>query len=290
MAEKMCIENPTESQETSSDEIKECDPCLISDKSSPAGKYCSECEENLCEDCARNHSKRKATSSHKLILIQETHSDTYLLCNPCTDNEKVSKAVSFCDMCEEYLCNTCTQSHKIRKATRLHEPINIEELNRYKKSAEKIPSCALCEESGIRSTASYYCEECEEYLCEMCKESHSIRKATKLHRPVPASSLKSNDSDEKTEKEESSKMCDPCTFLNKRVVAISFCTQCEELLCADCTNLHRIRKLTKAHALKRPESAEADKVECGICERRTDQRTVMYCNTCEEKLCRRCAN
>ncbi|XP_053389333.1 uncharacterized protein LOC128552325 [Mercenaria mercenaria] len=147
-----------------------------------------------------------------------------------------------------------------------------------------------CEDSGIRSTASYYCEECEEYLCEMCRESHSTRRATKSHIPVPISFLKPSDSDENKDREESSKMCDPCTYLDKRVVALSFCAQCEELLCADCTKLHRTRKLTKSHMLKKPKRAEIVKVKCGICESKTDKKTAMYCSTCEETLCGRCAN
>lgn len=43
-----------------------CEPCQTEDLSSPAVKWCTECEEALCTDCERSHRKSKASKHHTL--------------------------------------------------------------------------------------------------------------------------------------------------------------------------------------------------------------------------------
>jgi hypothetical protein len=44
-----------------------CDPCLESNKTVHAEKYCSECEEKLCAECIASHRRFKAFKSHHVI-------------------------------------------------------------------------------------------------------------------------------------------------------------------------------------------------------------------------------
>ena len=44
-----------------------CDPCLENRKTTHAEKYCSECEEKLCQECAEWHVRCKAFKSHHVI-------------------------------------------------------------------------------------------------------------------------------------------------------------------------------------------------------------------------------
>jgi DNA-binding FrmR family transcriptional regulator len=44
-----------------------CDPCLESNKTVHAEKYCSECEEKLCAECTESHRRFKAFKSHDVI-------------------------------------------------------------------------------------------------------------------------------------------------------------------------------------------------------------------------------
>ncbi|CAG2216614.1 unnamed protein product [Mytilus edulis] len=44
-----------------------CDPCSGDEKSLPAIRFCSDCEERLCKDCVEYHKKFKATKSHHLM-------------------------------------------------------------------------------------------------------------------------------------------------------------------------------------------------------------------------------
>jgi len=44
-----------------------CHPCLESNKSVHAEKYCFECEEKLCAECTEKHRRFKALKSHHAI-------------------------------------------------------------------------------------------------------------------------------------------------------------------------------------------------------------------------------
>ncbi|MEW8546077.1 MAG: hypothetical protein AB2693_21355, partial [Candidatus Thiodiazotropha sp.] len=44
-------------------------------------------------------------------------------------------------------------------------------------------------------------------------------------------------------------VCSLCTELGKMSLATSFCVECQEYLCASCTNIHRISKLSKHHSI-----------------------------------------
>jgi hypothetical protein len=44
-----------------------CEPCLESNKTVHAEKYCSECEEKLCAECIASHRRFKAFKSHHVI-------------------------------------------------------------------------------------------------------------------------------------------------------------------------------------------------------------------------------
>ena len=185
-------------------------------------------------------------------------------------------SVTYCEECEEYLCPDCTHSHRNRKATKAHNPIAVEKIDSKVGSA---PLCEPCDETGSKEKSFMYCKECEEHLCEMCTKSHMNRKATKSHQLIPASEIK--------EKEEDRKFCDPCQMINIKKDAKSFCVECEELLCADCTNQHRTKKITKSHTLESPACVQYAIRECDVCDTK-DEIATMFCKTCEEAFCETC--
>ena len=49
------------------DSRKLCEPCYRTSKYTFAVKYCSDCEEFLCSECAVYHSKFKAFLSHRVV-------------------------------------------------------------------------------------------------------------------------------------------------------------------------------------------------------------------------------
>ncbi|XP_071178589.1 E3 ubiquitin-protein ligase TRIM71-like [Mytilus edulis] len=79
-----------------------CDPCSEADKSLTATKYCANCEERLCTDCAESHCRFKAFKFHHVIDLSAIGSNKFIFakknCNVhsemildyyCTDHEIV---------------------------------------------------------------------------------------------------------------------------------------------------------------------------------------------------------
>ena len=66
----------------------------------PSCKYCKTCNLYLCEECLRNHEKKK---SHEFIELYN------LKPNYC--NKHNQKFVYYCHKCDKYLCNDCLKEH-----------------------------------------------------------------------------------------------------------------------------------------------------------------------------------
>ncbi|XP_053389767.1 uncharacterized protein LOC128552736 [Mercenaria mercenaria] len=50
-----------------SENVQTCDPCKIAGEEIDAKGYCDDCEEYLCSNCFRSHSRSKATKQHNLM-------------------------------------------------------------------------------------------------------------------------------------------------------------------------------------------------------------------------------
>ena len=61
------------------DSRKFCDPCDRTSKSTFVVKYCSDCEEFFCSECAVNHSKFKAFVSHHVVDVNVTDDQYFLV-------------------------------------------------------------------------------------------------------------------------------------------------------------------------------------------------------------------
>lgn len=261
----------------------QCHPCKLMNKSVCASKYCHECEELLCEACVTDHTKRKATSSHKPTPIGEEK--ILILCSPCTDDENTEQAINYCEECEEYLCNDCTLFHGKRKATITHKPITIKERNdKLFNIDEAVPSCDPCKDDSKEIRSLKYCKECDECLCKICTNKHMNRKATRTHHLVPVSVLQRGG---KKNGFQNRKICDPCLLQDIKKDAIYFCDECEELLCDECTNRHRSKKITRSHTLESPDCVEYAITVCEECEME-DKEAAMHCKSCDEALCDDC--
>ncbi|XP_063411173.1 uncharacterized protein LOC134694108 [Mytilus trossulus] len=51
--------------------------------------------------------------------------------------------------------------------------------------------CGICALRHITTTSTNWCQQCEEALCDECKEHHKLLKATRRHEPISISSYKS---------------------------------------------------------------------------------------------------
>ena len=52
-------------------------------------------------------------------------------------------------------------------------------------TSDEINCCGSCRYRGTNKEAKSYCNECQEYLCDKCAESHTGLKMTRNHQLVP---------------------------------------------------------------------------------------------------------
>src|SRR6218665_3938758 len=105
----------------------QCDVCLeerISDTeiATPhADTYCEDCEQNLCEECCKQHSRFRGTKLHKVIDVGE-HSKRKLYSDKpiqslCILHGRVTLKI-FCFDCKTVLCAVCfIEAHQTHKGT-----------------------------------------------------------------------------------------------------------------------------------------------------------------------------
>lgn len=89
-----------------------CGPCSLSDVTTVAGRWCTICEEGLCEDCEKAHRRSKTSRKHKVITIEDYRK---------IENVSISQVCEhhgenlqwFCKSRDEVLCVVCFPSiHK----------------------------------------------------------------------------------------------------------------------------------------------------------------------------------
>lgn len=83
-----------------------CSPCLYDDTHQNARKWCTSCEEGLCEECEKTHKKTKATRDHKLISIDDYRKiEDVPIPLTCRDHDK--KLELFCKSHDKAICVVC---------------------------------------------------------------------------------------------------------------------------------------------------------------------------------------
>jgi hypothetical protein len=97
-----------------------CDPCkTVGDYASASG-YCSNCEEYLCSNCLRSHSRSKLSKTHVILEKDAMPRKAEHACEPCKFAGDKIEAVGFCKDCQEFLCRGCYKSHSRNKLSRHH--------------------------------------------------------------------------------------------------------------------------------------------------------------------------
>ena len=85
-------------------------------------------------------------------------------CKLCLKESKHYQANHFCQDCAAAICDKCRSSHTRFPALRNHEIVPIEMVVR---------DCGLCHAEGVHVNASHFCEDCDSWVCDSCKDSHS---------------------------------------------------------------------------------------------------------------------
>ncbi|KAH3716810.1 hypothetical protein DPMN_059539 [Dreissena polymorpha] len=211
------------------------------------------------------------------------------LCDPCGSKNVKTEARNVCQQCEnEYLCSECSENHKVGKLTRTHALVSAEKFVEASKKETKL--CDPCGAKNVKKEARDVCQLCDnEFLCFECSENHKVGKLTGTHDLMSAQKFV------ETSKKET-KLCDRCMAKNVMKEARNVCQQCEnEFLCDECSEKHKVGKLTSTHVFISAEkfadnSEEENKLcdPCGALNVKKEARNV--CEQCDnEFLCAECS-
>lgn len=217
-----------------------CGPCKVLGTEKNSQLYCNECDECLCEDCARLHGVQKSTKNHKLVEPKpdkDNKEPVYIDCEPCKGLNKSTRAAFYCLQCEENYCFDCKELHSAQKLSRNHELRDAVEF--YSENRRLCDTCKLMNKTP--QTGLFYCNECEEYLCIDCKLRHGVSKYSKDHTYRSADEAYQSSNDVKVK-------CEPCNAMGTESIAIALCIDCDnEALCGTCLEMHNAQKVTKNH-------------------------------------------
>lgn len=262
---------------------KKCEPCTYKNNSTPATCVCQKCEEFLCDQCKTYHLSQKLNKNHTMISISEE-----VLCEPCRSADKKVQASGYCLTCDdpEPLCPSCAEQHTAMKLTRDHTlSFDIANFILSYKSKEEPTADAIC--SADQRTcepcayhmknvnATYYCKECDEFMCDACYSQHKAMKNFSMHDMVDVNSMSS-----------SVEMCEPCKYNVKETQATHKCEMCDEYLCVKCKDVHLSLKKNRKHPVKPLSSS----ITCENCSTTgSDVNATFYCKECDSPICETCA-
>ena len=144
--------------------VTHCDPCNEDGAATKATGVCVQCEEHLCDECARQHKLMKVMKDHQINVIND------VWCGQCQEDNIFENAVKYCPECNEHLCSDCCKTHRRFKLTKYHKLVDVQNTKQVKTSA-----CGVCK---IESKNTKFCEQCGLTFCHVCIEEHSPLKGT----------------------------------------------------------------------------------------------------------------
>ncbi|XP_071149225.1 uncharacterized protein [Mytilus edulis] len=89
-----------------------CGPCGYDDATKEARRWCTNCDEGLCEDCEKAHIKHKILRNHKIISIEDYRKIEKVSISEVCENHG-ENLEWFCKTHDKSLCMVCvTSNHK----------------------------------------------------------------------------------------------------------------------------------------------------------------------------------
>lgn len=104
------------------DSIQLCDPCERTSKSSFAVKYCRDCEDFICSECAVDHSKFEAFVSHHVVDANVTDDQSFVVSKECPTHEGMTLDC-FCSVHDSIYCKSCIAS--MHRACENIQPLDV---------------------------------------------------------------------------------------------------------------------------------------------------------------------
>ena len=124
-------------------------------------------------------------------------SDEYIdpWCDPCANDGKYARVVSYCPVCIEFFCKQCNQSHSNFQITKSHKVKRGTDMP--KCQAEKPPKYEECE-IHARGLKEYFCTDHNILICRECQKDHAscfVKHATVISKTLNNRDIKSFEND-----------------------------------------------------------------------------------------------
>ena len=275
---------------------------------------------------------RSAVSRNCSVCMHESRDATRLscdhtFCQPCIRSQvdRISRLVTsqepitiVCSSCRDFLIASLTSKHNGRGKQYVYTGgcYSPEPVRATRPKSAYVPSdarasysgkpqrCQPCAEGQEFETATFWCQNCSEYLCSVCARYHQAMKMSHDHvvktirdkeRYGNIKSKVAAVSRPQTAKDIGSSHlnCEPCNQNRKTKSAQFMCQQCKEQMCAECTKCHQSMKMSKTHRLL-PMKEVLSKSESRLsldmkCDRHKGEFLSLYCKPCRVSCCAKCA-
>ncbi|CAC5366113.1 unnamed protein product [Mytilus coruscus] len=98
-------------------------------------------------------------------------------CEPCSQRNKITKALKWCSDCEESMCQTCTDCHLSMKATKRHHIIDLQVAHSC--HSNPLTGIQFCEKhEGY--PFEYFCKDHNDLCCHECMAAN-LHRSCKIH-------------------------------------------------------------------------------------------------------------
>src|SRR5215469_8475952 len=138
--------------------------CQTCEAGHSASKFCVQCSQDMCDTCARSHSRMKATKEHT-IVTQDEKQDSQVMqksrINYCEEHEEKLLQL-YCIDCNVSFCSKCIAKHNTHKCSELGDV--SEEMKSKLKTSDPLLSRSL--------------NECQSELIECNKHKASLLEQT----------------------------------------------------------------------------------------------------------------
>ena len=92
--------------------------------------------------------------------------------------------------------------------------------------------CGPCGTGGISRKGLFFCKECNEHLCNPCRDYHGNLKIARNH-TISSCEL----------------LCGPCISKNIQREPSNYCEECSEYFCNTCKDVHGALKVSRSHTV-----------------------------------------
>lgn len=234
--------------------------------------HCMDCNENLCDDCGREHKRQRLSRNHHIVVLDDQLKarlmkinkidrsiNKDIFCDFCAENSEngAAKIIAswHCIDCDENQCDDCSREHKRQRLSKSHQCVVLDDQMKVKlvkakqmaKSTEVYVFCDICKENNEigkgNIAATLQCIDCSENQCEDCNKEHKRQRLFKNHQIAKLDTkMKRNSVNLRhmTKELDLEKVCGEKNELRKTWAAATWPSiDRDENQCKNCSNEHK---------------------------------------------------